>query len=265
MPEPDTLSLAGKVAIVTGSGRETGIGAATARALAKNGASVTIHYLSEGSAPRAAKLAQSIRDEYGVGVALVQADVSKPEDARKIVSETLKQLNVDHVDILVNNAGVGPVQPLLTSTPKDIEYVFGTNVNGTIYVTQAATDLELGKMPKGGRIINIGSVASKLGPSSLPLYAASKAAQDLLTVTLAAELGRTRGITVNTLGPGPITTDMNKDYPEVVDAMVALQRGADFAGGPEEIANAVLLLTSEKARWITAQYIAVDAGVVGNA
>lgn len=96
----DTLTLAGKVAIVTGSGRENGIGAAIARAFARNGASVTIHYVSESSTERARKTAQSIRDEFGVAVAVVQADVSTQEGAQKIVADTLKQLGVDHVDIL---------------------------------------------------------------------------------------------------------------------------------------------------------------------
>lgn len=96
----DTLSVAGKIAIVTGSGRENGIGAAIARALARNGASVAIHYVSEEVTPRAQALAQSIRDEHGVAVAVVQADVSTPEGANKIVAETLQQLGVDHIDIL---------------------------------------------------------------------------------------------------------------------------------------------------------------------
>lgn len=97
---PDTLSLAGKVAIVTGSGRENGIGASIAKTLARNGAAVTINYVSESSAVKAEKVAQSIRDEFGLGVALVRANVATPEGCDKIVSETLSQLGVDHVDIL---------------------------------------------------------------------------------------------------------------------------------------------------------------------
>lgn len=96
----DTLSVAGKIAIVTGSGRENGIGAAIARGLARNGASVAIHYVSESVTPRAQALAQSIRDEYGVAVAVIQADVSTPEGAHKIVADTLQQLKADHIDIL---------------------------------------------------------------------------------------------------------------------------------------------------------------------
>ncbi|KAI1381849.1 putative short-chain dehydrogenase [Hypoxylon crocopeplum] len=257
----DTLSLAGKAAIVTGSGRENGIGAAIARALARNGASVAVHYVSERSAERALKTAQSIRDEFGVRVALVQADVSTPEGARKIVAQTLEQLKVDHVDILVNNAGAGGVMPLVEVDLATIQNVFGANVSGPIFLTQEV--LALGKMPRGGRVINIGSIASKLGPPGMALYAASKAAQDSLTASWAAELGRSHGITVNTVAPGPVMTDIIDEFPGVVEPLIAMQRGADHGAAPEDIADAVLLIASEKSRWITAKFIAVDAGVSG--
>ncbi|KAI2618761.1 putative short-chain dehydrogenase [Hypoxylon sp. NC1633] len=257
----DTLSLAGKVAIITGSGRENGIGAGIATALARNGASVAIHYVSESSAARARATAQSIRDDFGVGAALVQADVSTPEGAKKIVAETLAQLGVDHIDILVNNAGVGIVKPLLDFTPEEIQYTFGPSVFGSFYMTQAA--VSQGKMPRGGRVVNIGSVASKLGPAMMAFYGAAKAAQDSLTASWAGELGKSHGITFNTIAPGPVTTDIIAGFPGVVDQMVALQRGADHAATPKEIADAVLLLVSEQSRWITAQYISASAGIVG--
>jgi hypothetical protein len=95
----DTLSLEGKVAIITGSGRETGIGAATAIALARNGASVTINYVSDATVPRADKVLQAIREAGGKAIA-VRADVTKPEEAKKLVEETLKGFNTDKVDIL---------------------------------------------------------------------------------------------------------------------------------------------------------------------
>ncbi|XXG94327.1 hypothetical protein Hte_000581 [Hypoxylon texense] len=257
----DTLSVAGKIAIVTGSGRENGIGAAIARGLARNGASVAIHYVSEDVTPRAQALAQSIRDEFGVAVAVVQADVSTPEGANKIVTETLKQLGVDHIDILVNNAGFGKVMPLTQVSEELILRQFGANVYGPIFVTQAAVNL--GKMPRGGRIINIGSIASKLGPAGLAIYGAAKAAQDSLTASWARELGQTHGITVNTIAPGPVETDLTKNDPSVVGPLVALQRIETRPGTPEDIADAVLFLASEKARWITAKYLALDAGILG--
>lgn len=95
----DTLSLEGKVAIITGSGRETGIGAATAAALARNGASVTINYVSDATAPRAANVVKSIQDAGGKAIA-VRADVTKPEEAKMLVEETLKGFNTEKIDIL---------------------------------------------------------------------------------------------------------------------------------------------------------------------
>ncbi|KAI0116908.1 putative short-chain dehydrogenase [Daldinia grandis] len=261
----DSFSLAGKIAIVTGSGRESGIGAATARALARNGASVAIHYVSEGSAQGAYEIAQSIRDEYGVAVACVQGDISTPKGSRGIVTGALEQLGVNHMDILVNNAGYGLLQLLRETDFELCQRTFATNVYGPLFMTQAAVDQ--GRMPPGGRIINIGSIASKTHPQQLGLYAASKAAQDSLTTSWAGEvrpnticsqgssrvaaakprqLGRTRGITVNTVAPGPVVTDMVKDSPEVIDPMVRLQRGTQRRGAPGDIADVVLLLASER-------------------
>ncbi|KAI1779671.1 putative short-chain dehydrogenase [Hypoxylon cercidicola] len=259
----DTLSVAGKVAIVTGSGRENGIGAAIAKGLARNGASVALHYVSEETGPRAQALAQSIRDEFGVGVAVVQADVSTPEGAHKIVAETLKQLNVEQIDILVNNAGTGIVKPLSEVDLETVQLQFGANVYGPIFVTQEAVNL--GKMPRGGRIVNIGSIASKMGPAGLAVYGATKAAQDSLTASWAKELGQSRGITVNTVAPGPVTTDLSKDVPQVLDQLVKLQRIETRPATPEDIADAVLFIASEKARWVTAKYLALDAGILGTA
>ncbi|KAI4863406.1 putative short-chain dehydrogenase [Hypoxylon rubiginosum] len=259
----DTLSVAGKIAIVTGSGRENGIGAAIARALARNGASVAIHYVSEEVTPRAQALAQSIRDEHGVAVAVVQADVSTPEGANKIVAETLQQLGVDHIDILVNNAGTGKMIPLTEVDYETIQRQFGANVYGPIFVTQAAVGL--GKMPRGGRIINIGSVASKMGPAGLAIYGATKAAQDSLTASWARQLGHSHGITVNTIAPGPVDTDLTRSNPGVVEPLTKMQRMETRPGTVEEIADVVLFIASEKARWITAKYLAVDAGILGTA
>ncbi|KAK6948612.1 hypothetical protein Daesc_010382 [Daldinia eschscholtzii] len=275
----DSFSLAGKVAIVTGSARENGIGAATARALARNGAYVAINYVSESSAQGAYEVAQSIRDEYGVRTACVQGDVSMPKGSRKIVVETMEQLGVNHIDILagtqeklvwinsrlyllVNNAGYA-VTRLLRETDFELcQCTFATNVYGQLFMTQAAIDL--GRMPPGGRIINIGSIASKIQNPLIGIYAASKAAQDSLTTSWAGELGRTHGITVNTVAPGPVVTDITKDSPEVLDPLVRLQRGTGRRGAPEDIADVVLLLASEKSRWITGQFIAADAGITGS-
>ncbi|KAI1735032.1 hypothetical protein F4680DRAFT_436714 [Xylaria scruposa] len=267
---PDTLSLAGKTALVTGSGRENGIGAAIAKAFARNGASVAIHYVSDKSKARAHKLAADIANEFGTKTTVVQGHVGSSDAARSIVEQTLKGLGTDHIDILINNAGgASSTQKAMELTEEDLNYDFGVNVFGVIYMTQAV--VRIGKMPHGGRIINVGSIASKLGSDTTTLYNAAKSAQDSLTASLASELGRTRGITVNTIAPGPIPTDLSDPFllnpdgtpSKLRDNLAALSRAADRVGTVEDMADAALLLVSEKSRWITAQWISISGGVTG--
>ncbi|KAI1276337.1 hypothetical protein F5Y07DRAFT_408493 [Xylaria sp. FL0933] len=264
---PDTLSLAGKTALITGSGRENGIGAAIAKAFARNGASVAIHYVSEKSKVRAQKVATDIANEFGTKVTVVQGPVEHPDTARSIVEQTLKGLGTDHIDILVNNAGyAAPRQNLLEVTQDDITQEFGVTAFGVIYMAQAV--VSLGKMPNGGRIVNVGTIASKMCSAGVSLYNASKSAQDSFTAGLASDLGRSHGITVNTLAPGPIPTDMSAPYltnpdgtPNPIGTGAAAQaRAAERLGTVEDMADAALLLVSEKSRWITAQWISVSGG-----
>ncbi|KAK8038441.1 hypothetical protein PG993_006852 [Apiospora rasikravindrae] len=265
----DTLALDGKVAIVTGSGRENGIGAGIARALARNGASVAIHYVSESTKPRAEKLAAEISKELDAKTAVVQGAVEEPGTADRIVQETLKAFHADSVDILVNNAGTGTIDGLMDATPKLLNDAFGVNVYGTLYMSQAVVGT--GKMPQGGRIINVGSISSKTGPNQTGIYAAAKAAQDSMTTSLAGELGVSRGITVNSVGPGPVLTDLAKPVLQpdgnagsFQESLVSRTRAAARVGTVEDIADAVLLLVSEKSRWITAQWISVSGGITGS-
>ncbi|KAH6646198.1 hypothetical protein BKA67DRAFT_583520 [Truncatella angustata] len=265
----ETLSLAGKTALITGSGRENGIGAAIARAFARNGAAVAIHYVSENSKERAEKVAANINREFGTKTTVVQGPLEKSSTATKIVEETLKGLDVDHIDILVNNAGYGTATHLIEATPELLENEFGINVYASIYLTQAI--IGVGKMPRGGRIINVGSIASKLGLELSAVYGAAKAAQDSLTASWAGQLGRSHGITVNTLAPGPILTDMSKDFlktpngsvSELQTTMHAQTRAGARIGTVDDMADAALLLVSEKSRWITAQWISVSGGITG--
>ncbi|EAQ87696.1 hypothetical protein CHGG_04315 [Chaetomium globosum CBS 148.51] len=284
---PTTLSLAGKTAIVTGSGRENGIGAAIALTLAKNGARVAINYVSDSSAPRAAKVAANLQAAGGQ-VIVIQADVSTPAGAAKLVKDTLSGFKTDKIDILslspliprfsflppvltcpppkVNNAGAGTGQGklLVDLTPEEVQQAFALNTFSTLYVAQAAAP----HMPSGGRIVNIGTVVSRM--NNMPgvgVYGASKAAQEYLTAALAAELGPRQGITVNTVAPGPTNTDAASWFPEndlrdeVSQKLAVGARLGKVAGDPEEIADAVLLVVSDAARWITGQYIAASGGV----
>jgi NAD(P)-dependent dehydrogenase (short-subunit alcohol dehydrogenase family) len=203
------LSFEGKVAIVTGSGRPNGIGGAIATALAARGACVTINYVSDSSAPRAAELAESIRARGGKA-AVVRGDVGDPEVAKRLVKETLAAFNTDRIDILgrfpprppsktrviattqtqlltsplqVNNAGIAPMTPTVEVTPEEMSLVFRTNFQGPFLLVQNA----LPHMPRGGRIINISTCLSRMGLHS-PVYTASKAALDSLTYTWASEV-----------------------------------------------------------------------------
>ncbi|PVH83815.1 NAD(P)-binding protein [Cadophora sp. DSE1049] len=258
-PSHDTLSLSGKIAIITGSGRENGIGAAIAYALARNGANITINHVSDSVAPRAAAVAKKV-EELGGKATVVQVDISTPEGAARLVDETVRAFGVERVDILVNNAISGSPKSLMEETKEDIDSMMGTALYGPIFLIQKVVP----KMPRGGRIINIGSIASKMGVPMSPLYSAAKAAMD--TLSFAASMQASHGITINTIMPGPVSTDSNKGeiQKQTHARLVPLTRAEEREGRGEDIADAVLLLTSEMSRWITGQTISVSGGITGN-
>ncbi|KAI1348434.1 NAD(P)-binding protein [Xylaria sp. FL0043] len=256
MSATNDLSFQGKVAIVTGSGRPSGIGAAIAVALATRGASVTINYVSDSSAPRAAELAEGIRAKGGKAT-VVRGDVGDPEVAKKLVKETLAAFNTDKIDILVNNAGIAPMTPTVEVTPDELSSVLHTNFQGPFLLVQAA----LPYMPRGGRIINISTCISRMGLHS-PVYAASKAALDSLTYTWALEFGKKYGITVNAIAPGLTKTEISPpdDHPEVI-RLLDMTRLERRPGTVKDIADAVILIASPLSGWITGQYISVSGGI----
>lgn len=143
---------------------------------------------------------------------------------------------------------------------------FGLNTFAPLFMSQAV--VRQGRMPKGGRIINIGSVSSKLGLRGLATYGASKAALDSFTEALAGELGISHGITVNMVAPGPVLTDIVIDSRkklgiDITEPLRNLARGTREIAEPDEIAHTVLWLATENARWITAQFISCSAGING--
>ncbi|KAL7930696.1 hypothetical protein V8C35DRAFT_324161 [Trichoderma chlorosporum] len=257
----DTLE---SIAIVTGSGKENGIGAAIALALARSGARVIINYVSESSAARFVEVVSTIEAAAGKGsVISIQADVSTLEGTKEILEGTLSGFQVDHIDILVNNAAIATYQPTPQTPPEDIFKVFGVNVVGPILLMQAAYP----HIPYGGRIINIGTVSSKMGSHQLPIYAAAKAAMDELTFTLSREIGRDgKKITINTIAPGPVDTDSVPAHDPGAQAMrqwlIDLTRAENRVGTVGDIADAALLLADEKSRWITGQFISASGGIV---
>lgn len=164
----------------------------------------------------------------------------------------------------VNNAAWAIPGTAIDMAPELIEKSVAVGIYGPLYLIRSA----LPHMPRGGRIINIGSVASKLAVNGMPLYAATKAAMDTLTFSLARELGRDgKGITINTIAPGPVMTDsLPLESPEaqaLKDWLVSLTRAEERPGTVEDIADTVLLLVNERSRWITGQYISVSGGITG--
>ncbi|KAM0525691.1 hypothetical protein ACHAPE_000402 [Trichoderma viride] len=259
----DSSFLAGKIAIVTGAGKENGIGAGIALNLARRGARVAINYVSEATAERVVSVVANIEKAAGKGsVIVVQADIGELSGVQKLVNETLSGFGVDRIDILINNAAWAAYEPALVSSYDNVMRTFKAGVIGPLCLIQTAVP----HMVKGGRVINIGSVASKLG--IMPVYGAAKAAMDALTFSLARDIGRDGvGITINTLLPGPVQTDSlppGEEPDKVKNFLLGLTRAEGRIGTVEDIADAVSLLCREESRWITGQVISASGGITGN-
>lgn len=243
-----------KIALVTGSSR--GLGRAIAMRLAKEGHALIIQYNSNQA--EAEKVAEKIQNGGGAAFA-VQADLSKVASIESMfatMDDVLsKRFGNRHFDILVNNAGTAIVREQWTEA--DFDYQFNLNVKGVFFTTQLA----IPRLRDGGRIINIGTGLTRFTYPPFAVYAASKGAVNVFTQYFAALLGP-RHITVNTLAPGAIDTDLNADWirseagRQQVIAVSALKR----VGMPEDIADAVAFLASDDSRWITGQRIEASGG-----
>ncbi len=243
-----TRKLTGKVALVTGGAR--GIGAAIAKRLAADGASVAITYTKSADAANA--IVSAIEKEGSKGIA-IQADASDAAAAKNAVEQTVRQLG--RLDILVNNAGTAIPKPFQEATIEELDTILNLNVRGVFLTTQAA----LKHLGVGGRIINIGSaVGERASAPGLAAYAATKGAVKMFTQGLARELGP-RGITVNNVQPGSTDTELNPasgDWAAPQIANTALGR----YGKPEEIAAMVAFVASAEAAYITGANLTVDGG-----
>ena len=246
------MTLAGKVALVTGGSR--GIGKAIVLALAGAGADVAINYA--GNIAAAQEVASEV-EAMGRKAVLVQGDVADTTVAAGIIEKVVTELG--KIDILVNNAGITRDALLVRMEEEDWDAVLTTNLKGVFNCTKAAVKYMMKQ--KSGKIVNISSVVGVTGNASQANYAAAKAGCIGFTKSVAKELG-SRGINVNAIAPGLIATDMTKDLPEKVikemESGIPLKR----VGEPKDVANAVLFLVSEEAAYITGQTLNVDGGMV---
>jgi len=272
-PQAETASavmagdkLSGRVALVTGGSR--GIGAAICRSLASQGASVAAGY--SGKRERAEQfLAAYEKDFAGQGRATIhQGNVSRPEDCRRVVQEVLDEHG--RLDILVNNAGITIDKMAMKLSVEDWDTVLAVNLSGSFYMAQPALEhmVERGT----GRIIFVSSVIGETGNVGQANYAASKAGMLGLTKTLAKEAAfvleragkledEGMGITVNTVTPGFVSTEMLEDVPEQVLDKIRSQIPLRRLCRPEEIARVVHFLAADASAYITGQVWGVNGGM----
>ena len=242
-------ALAGKVALVTGASR--GIGRAIALELAGRGANVAIDYKVD--ATHAQSVAEEVR-ALGVECLLLQGDVAKKEDARRIVKEVLDKWQ--RLDILVNNAGISRDHSMRKMTDEDWADVINVNLNGTFYCTSAALPAMMNQ--RFGRIINISSVVGQMGAFGQANYSASKGGIIAFTKSLALEMAK-YNITANSIAPGYTSTEMVEAIPEEVAAQIKAKIPLGRFASPEEIAKAAGFLAVD-ADYITGQELNVNGG-----
>ena len=243
-------SLQDKVAIITGASR--GIGAEIAKAIAQAGASVVINYTNNRSA---ADLVVSEIKSLGGNAISVRADVGDSVEVKALFDAAITHFG--KIDILINNAGTAIFKAIQDTSDEELDRIFAINVKGTFYcLREAAT-----RLSNGGRIINISSSVTRLILPTYGAYAATKGAVEQLTRVFAKEVG-SRGITVNSISPGPTNTELflegkSEETIQRLAAMSALGR----IGETEDIAKVVLFLASEEAAWVTGQNIGVNGGI----
>ncbi|QHW29441.1 SDR family oxidoreductase [Paenibacillus rhizovicinus] len=243
------MGLQGKVAIVTGASR--GIGRQIAIHLGQAGAKVVINYSSnQDKANEVVKLIE----QAGGEAAAIRGDISKLSEVEALFSESLGQFG--RVDILVNNAGVMETTPITDVTEEMFDRQFNINVKGTYFACQQA----MRHMAGGGTIINFSTSVSGAMLPTYSVYAATKGAIEQLTRQLAKEFAP-KNIIINCIAPGQVSTELflNGKSEELVDSFRRMNAFGRL-GEPDDIANAVDLLVSDKARWITGQTIRVNGG-----
>jgi 3-oxoacyl-[acyl-carrier protein] reductase len=244
--------LQGKVAVVTGASK--GIGAAIAKSLAAEGASVVVNHASSKSGAKT--VVDSITAAGGKAVA-VGGDVSKASEAQGIIAAAIK--NYGRLDILVNNSGVYEFGAIDEVTEDQFHRMFNINVLGLLLTTKAA----LKHIGEGGSIINVGSVVSRVTPPASSVYTGTKGAVDAITGVLARELGPKK-IRVNAINPGMVETEgthsagfHGTDFEKALIGQTPLGR----VGQPSDIASVAVFLASDDSGWLTGEQILAGGGL----
>ncbi|TCU21152.1 3-oxoacyl-[acyl-carrier protein] reductase [Rhizobium azibense] len=240
-----------KVAIVTGASR--GIGAAIAERLAKDGFTVVINY--SGNAAPAEELAQKV-EQAGGRALTAKADVSDPEAVRRMFDAA--QASFGGIDVLVNNAGIMILSSIADADDGNFDLQVRVNLKGTFNTLREAAK----RLRNGGRIINLSTSVVGVKLEAYGVYAATKAAVEVLTAIMSKEM-RGRNITVNAVAPGPTATDLflNGKSDELV-ARMAKMNPLERLGSPEDIAAAVSFLAGADGSWINGQVLRANGGMV---
>ena len=243
-------NLTEKVILVTGASR--GIGAEIARKLAAAGAKVIVNYA--GSQDVAEQVVSDIKARGGEALA-VQADVSNAGQVKALFDKAIE--NFGRIDVLVNNAGVMITKPLKDTTDEEFTRQFDINVRGTFNTMREAAT----RLADNGSIINFSTSVNRIMLPGYSTYVATKAAVEQLTRVFSKEIG-SRGINVNSISPGPTNTELfTKGKPqELIDRLASLSAFNRIAE-PDDIAQVVVFLASDEAKWITAQNIGANCGM----
>lgn len=250
-------SLVGRTALVTGGSR--GIGRATAERLGRDGALVAVHYGRDAAA--AEEVVGAIRAAGGAAFA-VRAELGAGGDVEALWAEFDRQA-AEHgdstgLDILVNNAGITRRGHIEETTAEAFDEMFAVNVRAPFFLVQQG----LKRLRDGGRIINISSGATRIALTEIIAYSMTKGAVDTFSLTLAKALGH-RGITVNSVAPGVVDTDMNASWlrgNDVAEPSAAESSALGRVGRPGDVADVVAFLASDDARWVTGQVIDATGG-----
>jgi meso-butanediol dehydrogenase / (S,S)-butanediol dehydrogenase / diacetyl reductase len=260
------MRFAGKTIVVTGSGREKGLGQAILQRFADEGANCVVSDITITS--EAETIAERLRYS-GATVAAIACDVGKVDQCQALIARTIESFGA--IDILVNNAGIGfMMRPLLDVNPADWDRVINVNLSGAFYCTQAAARAMRDRQ-KGGRIINIASQAAKTGFPHMASYVSSKHGMIGLTRTSAIELG-SHGITVNAICPNHVTTGLGSEQNEYFSKLLGFESVAAYlenmarknpvgrAGLATDTASTCAWLASDEAAYVTGEAINVSGG-----